>query len=169
MAVNTFADLTQEEFKAIYLGYKGPQRSNKMIKRSSESVGSDTRSNIDWVAQKATQPVKDQGACGSCWAFSAVGSIEGTYALFKNEYVSLSEQQLVSCSEDYGNYGCDGGLMDSAFEYIIDGHPLCLEDQYPYKSGSGKTLSCTKEENKGEYTIGSYIDVEENNPDDLYE
>lgn len=169
MAVNSFADLTNEEFKAIYLGFKMTKKNNGRKLRSIMKPTAQNRSDVDWTAKGAVQPVKDQGACGSCWAFSAVGSVEGTYAISKSEKVNLSEQQLVSCSGDYGNYGCDGGLMDSAFEYIIDGHPLALNEQYPYKSTTGKTQTCKNAEEKlGKYTVGSYYDVEENNPDDLF-
>ena len=62
--------------------------------------------------------MKNQGKCGSCWAFSAIGALEGLYAIQNGNIERFSEQQLIDCSTDYGNRGCNGGIMDNAFSYI---------------------------------------------------
>ena len=97
--------------------------------------------------------VKNQGRCGSCWSFSATGSIEAIHAIKTGKLLNISEQNLVDCSVDYGNKGCQGGSMEAAFKYVID-NGLCSEKSYPYTGVEGNCMDCDPIIN-----ISSYRDI----------
>jgi len=154
VGVNQFADLTNAEFVARYLGSFNRTRSTKIQAiRTTEALPS----TVDWRTKGAVTPVKDQGQCGSCWSFSATGSIEGSYFLSKGQLVSLSEQNLVDCSVSQGNNGCGGGLMDYAFDYVISNKGLDTEVSYPYTATGPNTCEFNAA-NVGA-TISSYTDI----------
>jgi len=131
LGINKFADLSTEEWASMYLGYKPRVRHGHREEHVSTEAAP---TKIDWRTQNAVTPVKDQGQCGSCWAFSAVSSLESAWFLAGNTLTQFSEQQLVDCST--ANAGCDGGNMDPAFAYI-EKNGICTETAYPYKAVDG--------------------------------
>jgi C1A family cysteine protease len=142
MAVNKFADLTSEEFVSLYVGHGFRVSRRGGLNVDVKHLRYDFKalpSSVDWTKKGAVTAVKDQGQCGSCWAFSTTGSVEGAWFLKNRTLVSLSEQQLVDCSVPQGNQGCNGGLMDYGFQYIIDNKGLTSEALYPYTATGPNT------------------------------
>ncbi|KAH6763579.1 senescence-associated gene 12 protein [Perilla frutescens var. hirtella] len=160
LGINKFADLTNEEFQASRNGYKmGSYPKSSEISSFRYANVTAAPASIDWRQKGAVTGVKDQGQCGCCWAFSAVAATEGINQLTTGNLVSLSEQQLVDCdtSEDQG---CNGGLMDDAFEYIISNKGLTTESNYPYEGVDG---TCnTKKASSDAAKITGYEDVPAN-------
>jgi len=135
VALNEFADLTNAEFRAMYNGLNISKVPGEMWEQS--TLRGDAPATVDWRNHGAVTGVKNQGQCGSCWAFSTTGSTEGAHFIKNHRLVSLSEQNLVDCSGRFGNMGCNGGLMDSAFKYIIANHGVDTEASYPYHASQG--------------------------------
>lgn len=122
LAMNEYGDLTHSEFQNVVLGLKARPARTRPNKLSStfKAANYTVPASYDWRKKGAVTDVKNQGQCGSCWSFSATGAVEACHYLKDGELVSLSEQNLIDCSSSYDNNGCDGGLMDNAFNYIID-------------------------------------------------
>jgi cathepsin L len=142
MGVNKFADLMPEEFSARMTGgYRAHEKRSKNVELSLLHPVGTAATAVNWTAKGAVTPVKDQGQCGSCWAFSTTGSTESAVWQKTGTLLSLSEQQLVDCSGAEGNQGCNGGLMDYGFQYIMDNKGIAAESAYPYtaKDGTCKT------------------------------
>ncbi|KAI5934143.1 Procathepsin L [Manis javanica] len=130
MAMNAFGDLTSEELRQVMNGFqKQKYRKEKVFE---EHPLAEIPPSVDWREKGYLTPVKDQGPCGSCWAFSAVGALEGQMFRKTGKLVSLSEQNLMDCSEPQGNGGCSGGVMDYAFQYVLDNRGLDAAESYPY-------------------------------------
>jgi len=141
--VTKFSDLTEDEFKVYHNAEKYYLSLDQNVERVSVVVNASmVAAGVDWREKGAVTEVLDQKHCGSCWAFSAVGNIEGQWAIAGNKLVSLSEQNLVSC--DYTSSGCQGGLMDSAFKWLLSDRKgtIMSEANYPYLSGDGTTRPC---------------------------
>jgi len=141
LGVNTFSDLSTDEFSGTHFGYvKATQRfGGAKHLGTHEFKGEALPTSVDWRSKGAVTPVKNQASCGSCWAFSTTGSMEGAWAIASGKLVSLSEEQLVACSKQ--NHGCQGGSMELGFMYE-EGTKVCTEQSYPYTSGGGSVGAC---------------------------
>ncbi|XP_059283307.1 zingipain-2-like [Lycium ferocissimum] len=138
LGINKFADLTSEEFLKYYtthglnkLSSKSQQSSPAIFSSFKYENMSDVPSFMDWRKSGAVTNVKQQGQCGCCWAFAAVGALEGANKLSTGKLISLSEQELLDCTTE--NNGCNGGLITTAYDFIVKNGGIALESNYPYK------------------------------------
>ncbi|KAH7856973.1 hypothetical protein Vadar_007448 [Vaccinium darrowii] len=161
LGINQFADLTNEEFRASHNGYKKPSHpgQSKVQKFRYENVSA-VPSSMDWRKKGAVTAIKDQGQCGSCWAFSTIAATEGIHEITTGKLISLSEQELVDCDTNGNDHGCEGGYMEDGFEFIIKNKGVATEATYPYSATDG---TCdTKEEASRAATITGYEKVPAN-------
>ncbi|KAL6853988.1 hypothetical protein ACP4OV_020017 [Aristida adscensionis] len=163
LGLNAFADLTHAEFKATHLGLAASPSSEKEEDGRRRFMYEEVDAaalprSVDWREKGAVTAVKDQGRCGSCWAFSAVAAVEGVNQIVTGNLTALSEQELIDCDTD-GNRGCGGGVMDRAFAYIARAGGLRAEDAYPYLMEEG---SCRRRGGDAVVTISGYEDVPRN-------
>ncbi|KAG6401994.1 hypothetical protein SASPL_138862 [Salvia splendens] len=169
LKLNKFADMTNHEFKSVYAGskvghnrmFQGAPRANRSFMY--EDVH-DVPTSVDWRKKGAVTAVKDQGSCGSCWAFSTIVAVEGINYIKTKKLVSLSEQELVDCDIEE-NQGCNGGLMEAAFDFIQKNGGLTTESIYPYTAKDGQ---CDKKKaNAPVVAIDGHENVPVNNEDAL--
>ncbi|EAN84100.1 cysteine peptidase, putative [Trypanosoma cruzi] len=158
--VTPFSDLTREEFRSRYhngAAHFAAAQERARVPVKVEVVGAPAA--VDWRARGAVTAVKDQGQCGSCWAFSAIGNVECQWFLAGHPLTNLSEQMLVSC--DKTDSGCSGGLMNNAFEWIVQENngAVYTEDSYPYASGEGISPPCTTSGHTVGATITGHVEL----------
>ncbi|CAH1173503.1 unnamed protein product [Phaedon cochleariae] len=165
MAINKFADLTSEEFKAMMTNPFVWNTTLKVEQTSFDDVmDTDIPEEVDWRKKGAVTAVKNQGNCGSCWSFSVTGTVEGQYFIKKGKLLSFSEQQLVDCANGkYLSEGCNGGYMDKGLQYVAD-YGLMLENAYPYKA---RDQFCQYKKSEVAVKISSYKSVKTGDENEL--
>jgi len=166
---NQFSHMSYEEWK-VYMrfGLDMPTHEPGEFTHTAPKDLSTLATSVDWSTSTTgvVTPVKNQGNCGSCWAFSATGALEGVYAqkyAQTSSWTGFSEQELVSCNTRT-DHGCNGGLMDRAFVYVANNGGLCSEVAYPYTSGTtgqdGKCVTtCTVDK---KLNVPTHTDVQKN-------
>nr|XP_033338546.1 cathepsin L isoform X2 [Megalopta genalis] len=168
LKMNKYGDMLHHEFVQVLNGFNRsandvnrPKFTGAMFLEPANVQMPDT---VDWRNYGAVTPVKDQGHCGSCWAFSSTGALEAQHFRAKGVLVSLSEQNLVDCSGKYGNNGCNGGMMTAAFKYVKDNHGIDTENSYPYEEENDKCRYNPKD--SGASDVG-FVEIPENDEDKL--
>jgi len=165
LGLNKYADLLHQEFAAAMNGYNRSTNSINAFNTRLQAVtyiepDVDVPASVDWRDKGSVTPIKDQGHCGSCWSFSATGALEGQHFRKTGKLVSLSEQNLIDCSSKNGNDGCNGGLMDQAFQYIKDNGGIDTEKTYPYE---GVDDTCRYNAKNSGATDKGFVDIPQGN------
>jgi len=141
--INQFTDMTEKEFQVKMCSclkipegvLNGTVRGEPFVPPPSNVVLPDY---VNWVEKGYVTPIKNQGQCGSCYSFSATGALEGAWFRKTGKLPSLSEQQIVDCSRDYGNMGCGGGWYQDSWRYIHHTGGSQSEASYPYENRAAR-------------------------------
>ncbi|KAL1335817.1 hypothetical protein AAHE18_10G015800 [Arachis hypogaea] len=137
LGASKFADLSPTEFKEMYLLHDFEMATDDNGMKGINEVSCQAPSSLDWRQKGVVTPVKSQGTCGSCWAFSAAGAIEGVNAIATGELINLSVQQILDCDPE--SNGCYVGYVDKAFDWVMSNGGIALDANYPYE---GEKLTC---------------------------
>ncbi|TSK34800.1 Cathepsin S [Bagarius yarrelli] len=164
LGMNHLGDLTREEILQQFAGTRVPHNLNRRSSTFVGYAGISVPDSVDWRDKGYVTEVKNQGSCGSCWAFSAAGALEGQLKRTTGQVKSLSPQNLVDCSSKYGNKGCNGGFMTHAFQYVIDNHGIDSDEAYPYIAVDGQ---CKYEQSQRAANCTSYGYVSEGDEEQL--
>ncbi|XP_065204943.1 procathepsin L-like [Planococcus citri] len=159
LGVNQFVDMTSEEFEKLYLvsktGSNFAQHKNLRVISPLLSKAQTIPNHVNWVHEGAVTKIKDQGKCGSCWAFAAVGLLEGHFYLKNKVLEDLSPQNLMDCVRSA--HGCEGGTVPKALEYVKE-NGIATEEEYPYEAKNG-TCRYARNEHDSSRTIEKYSQV----------
>ncbi|CAF2791971.1 unnamed protein product [Rotaria sp. Silwood2] len=165
LEMNQFGDMTNEEFRKQMNGFKmiSDNETNQIRYQTFSTLSNIVLpDSVDWRPKGYVTPVKDQGQCGSCWAFSTTGALEGQHFAKTLQLVSLSEQNLVDCS--LLNFGCNGGNQDLAFDYIKTHHGVDTEWTYPYMA---QRQFCQFDRKNIGANLTGYVRIEKHSETDL--
>lgn len=161
--INEFADMLLHEFSENFNGFnrsnKAPSVPLKPATTFLPSANVVFPDSVDWRIVGAVGPVKSQGNCAACWAFAAAGALEGHHFRKTGSLVEVSPQNLIDCTQPYGNNGCSGGLMDPAFEYIRDNNGVDSDPSYPFEQKNGQ---CRFKRENVVATCTGFVDIGQN-------
>jgi len=166
LGVNAYSDLSWDEFKAQYL--MAPQHCSATGPGThvSSGIADHADPTLDWRTKGVVTPVKNQGGCGSCWAFGTTGAVESAWAISTGTLLQVAEQQLVDCAGAFGNQGCNGGLPSQAFEYIKAAGGIMLGKDYAYTARDGR---CRFDITKVAAKVTSEVNITQGSETELFD